>query len=475
MWSTLDVGIKFEKPTNLRAQLSKLDNGRSAERKPSRTNLSQSVDFKSPLASFSSTEEQPGSAKDDKETDKSVPPLEGPPAVDATSKFSALKSFYRTQIAETSSSPADPLMATDIGSSISSPSALNRIMSLYTSSGLGGLYGSGGDKPKSKPPIMREALTAGEGLHLPQKDADLPILRRMVSDECGWDGLASSEQRSAQAPGTRFVDDLRPIPVLLRTKRSKRCKSCKHILVKPEFKPQSTRFRIRLIALSYIPLITLRPLNPTPLPIPSTTGNSTSAPPDPYTLTPLKPTQFLLTLKNHMFDPIKITLATPSRSPGRVASKVTVLCPQFDVGANSDVWDEALQSSTAADPRLSRSGRPGGGGIGGDAGGERIAEAGKVWDKGRNWTSVVVEVAPGSLGGGSGGIAGGTTTKGELEEDDDVLEIPVFVRVEWEGEGNSEESVGMRSDTRKGGEMETVKRELAYWVVLGVGRIKDGL
>lgn len=176
-----------------------------------------------------------------------------------------------------------------------------------------------------------------------------------------------------------------------------------------------------------------------------------------------------------MFDPIKITLATPSRSPGRVASKVTVLCPQFDVGANSDVWDEALQSSTAADPRLSRSGRPGGGGIGGDAGGERIAEAGKVWDKGRNWTSVVVEVAPGSLGGGSGGIAGGTTTKGELEEDDDVLEIPVFVRVEWEGEGNSEESVGMRSDTRKGGEIETVKRELAYWVVLGVGRIKDGL
>lgn len=465
MWSTPDVGIKFEKPTNLRAQLSKLDYGRSGDRKPSKTNLNQSIDFKSPLASFSSTEEQPDRASDDKETSTNVPPLEGPPALDANSKFSALKSFYRTQISETSSSPADPLMASDFGSSISSPSALNRIMSLYTSSGLGGLHGSGGEKPKSKPPVMREALTVGEGLRLPQKDADLPILKRMISEECGWDGLASTEQRNAQPLSTRFVDDLRPLPVLLRTKRSKRCKSCKHILVKPEFKPQSTRFRIRLIALSYIPLISLRPLNPTPQSIPPAAASSSSTPPDPYTLTPLKPTQFLLTLKNHMFDPIKITLATPSRTPGRVASKVTVLCPQFDVGANSDVWDEALQTSTAADPRLSRSGR-----LGGDAGGERIAEAGKVWEKGRNWTSVVVEVVPGSLRG----IAGVDTTDAELEEDDDVLEIPVFVRVEWEGEGNSEESVGMRSDSKKGGESETVKRELAYWVVLGVGRIKDG-
>ncbi|KAK2757204.1 hypothetical protein FQN54_004718 [Arachnomyces sp. PD_36] len=477
MWSTLDVGIKFDKPTNLRAQLSKIENGETADRKPSRTNLSQSVDFKSPLSSFSSTEEQQGNANDgkDKETGTGVAALEGPPILDATSRFSALKTFYRTQIAETSSSPADPLMAPEFGNSFSSPSALNRIMSLYTSSGLGGLYGGGGEKPKSKPPIMREALTSGEGLRIPPKNADLSTIQRMVSEECGWDGLASSEQRTAQPPGTRFIDDLRPLPVLLRTKRSKRCKSCKHILVKPEFKPQSTRFRIRLIALSYIPLITLRPLNPTPPPLslpPAAAGSSAAQqqqqPPDPYTLTPLKPTQFLLTLKNMMFDPIKITLATPSHTPGRISSRVTVLCPQFDVGANSDVWDEALQSGST-DPRLSRSGRLGGGG---ESGGEKVAEAGKVWEKGRNWTSVVVEVVPGSLGGGVGvgGLGGSSADAVELEEDDDVLEIPVFVRVEWEGEGNSEEPMS----GRRGAEAETVKRELAYWVVLGVGRIKGG-
>lgn len=98
-----------------------------------------------------------------------------------------------------------------------------------------------------------------------------------------------------------------------------------------------------------------------------------------------------------------------------------------------------------------------------------------MWEKGRNWTSVVVEVVPGSLGGpGSFGAAAGADAP-ELEEDDDVLEIPVFVRVEWEGEGIHEEPMSMRPEARKGEPETTVKRELAYWVVLGVGKIKDGL
>jgi dynactin-4 len=41
-------------------------------------------------------------------------------------------------------------------------------------------------------------------------------------------------------------------------------------------------------------------------------------------------------------------------------------------------------------------------------------------------------------------------------EDEDILEIPVFIRMEWETEGH---------------EKEAEKRELAYWSVLGVGRI----
>ena len=56
---------------------------------------------------------------------------------------------------------------------------------------------------------------------------------------------------------------------------------------------------------------------------------------------------------------------------------------------------------------------------------------------------------------------------GPLREDEDVLEIPMFVRVEWEGDATNDD-VG----TARGGDKEArVKRELAYWCVLGIGRI----
>lgn len=59
--------------------------------------------------------------------------------------------------------------------------------------------------------------------------------------------------------------------------------------------------------------------------------------------------------------------------------------------------------------------------------------------------------------------------KERIEEDADVCEIAVFVRVEWEtdaqGEGEGQRGLGL------GGAEGREKRELAYWCVLGVGRI----
>ncbi|RAK76265.1 putative dynactin Arp1 p62 subunit RO2 [Aspergillus fijiensis CBS 313.89] len=525
MWSTLDIGIKFDKPTNIRTQLAKLtatDTNPSRSRQMSRT----FADLKSPLSTFSSIDEQfppaPGEARPDDSPDQS----NGPLSPDA--RFHALKSFYKTQISATSSSPSDPL-GVDFGAGFSSPGALNRIISLYTSSSrLSSLYGGASKKPKTKPPVMREALTASEGFKTPAADAEAVLIQRMAADECGWDGLASLEQRVFQSPDARFVEELLPLATLLRTKRAKRCKSCKHILVKPEQKPQSTRFRIRLIALSYIPLPTLRPLVPPPA-AGVTSGSAPGMNLD--ALPPLRPTQLLLTLKNHMFDPVRITLATPSVTPGRVASKVTILCPQFDIGANSDVWDEALQGNTTAagaaaagggtgsnataDQRSSRSGAAPATATTAAPGGhlgmfEKVAEAGKVWDKGRNWTTVVLEVVPGTLPSGSSGVTlqsrnqaprtthskttgndsnsdSDTSSFGgqvpdwtgqaaemqqqqqqqqqqQLQPDEDVLEIPVFVRMEWDSENQID-----RPGVSAAGEM--VKRELAYWMVLGVGRI----
>lgn len=87
-----------------------------------------------------------------------------------------------------------------------------------------------------------------------------------------------------------------------------------------------------------------------------------------------------------------------------------------------------------------------------------MAEAGKVWDKGRNWTSVVVEVVCKAVDGE--GEAG--------EEDADVVEIPVFVRMEYEAEVERVGGGGEGEGEGKGGRE---KRELAFWVVVGVGRV----
>ena len=459
LWTTLDIGIKFDKPTNIRSQLQKMTDSTAQPTLDRSRQASRTFgDLKSPLSTFASIDEQSAAREQEGEQSASQEPEVPPMSTDA--RFAALKSFYRAQIAETSASPNDPL-STDFG--FSSPGALNRLMSLYASSSrLSGLYG-GSKKPKSKPPVMREAITASEGLQLAPENGDEDLIKRITSPSCGWDGMASTAQRAAQSPDARFTDDLLPLPVLLRTKRAKRCKSCKHILVKPETKPQSTRFRIRLIALSYIPLPTLRPLA-----LSTSSTLPTIAPtPDLNSLPPLRPVHVLLTLKNHMFDPVRITLATPPVTPGNVATKVTVLSPQFEIGANSDVWDEALQGASAP--------------LKGDAtmsGMRGVPEAGKVWDKGRNWTTVVLEVVPGTLPGSSaeGGDGNGEGDEGVLavagqNADEDVLEIPVFVRMDWDADAQLEQGnigKGSKPDDK-------VTRELAYWMVFGVGRIQPSL
>lgn len=460
LWTTLDIGIKFDKPTNIRSQLQKMTDATPPAAFDRSRQASRTFDsLKHPLSSAASVGEHANardrSIEHPPKEDSAVPPM----GTDA--RFAALKNFYRTQIAETSNSPNDHL-SSDFG--FSSPGALNRLMSLYSSSSrLSGLYG-GNKKTKSKPPVMREALTVSEGLQVAPKDGEADIIARLSSPGCGWDGVASLDQRAAQSPDARFVDDLLPLPVLLRTKRAKRCKSCKHILVKPETKPQSTRFRIRLIALSYIPLPTLCPLA-----LSSSSALPAIAPtPDLDSLSPLRPIHVLLTLKNHMFDPVRITLATPPVTPGRVATKVTVLSPQFEIGANSDVWDEALQGASAP---LSADSKSSGLGLRG------VPEAGKVWDKGRNWTTVVLEVVPGTLPGSSAeGVNNNPETTDEdvvavaaSKKDEDVLEIPVFVHMDWDADAQlDQQNIGRSKD-------EKVTRELAYWMVLGVGRIQASL
>jgi dynactin-4 len=317
-------------------------------------------------------------------------------------------------------------------------------MSLYSGNSLSSL------NPKSKPSVMREADTSKEGFRLSELDeaSSISTLRQV-----GYDGTVTKSQATSQVDeGARFAEDLWPIPVLLRTKRAKRCPVCRHILSKPEAKVSNTRWRIRLVAGNYIPSISIKPLTPPGAPsLPASVA-----------LSPLKPVQYLLTFKNHMFDQIKVSLATPATTPGRFSSTVTVLCPQFTIDANSDDYD--INEVLKDDRRRDR----------GDDGTHQV-EAGKVWERGRNWVSIVVEVVPASLLLEPKPVL--LKKEGEpeqdlspLREDEDVLEIPMFVRLEWESEA-SQDQVG----TAPGKEKEAKeKRELAYWSVLGIGRISQG-
>ena len=322
------------------------------------------------------------------------------------------------------------------GFNYSSPSSLARIMSLYTG------RGNYGKKDPSRPNEMRESAEASEGLRILDPATEEDTIERMRKE--GWRGTTSIAQQAEQRHPPRFINDLRPRATLLRTKRSKRCGICRHILVKPESKVQSARFKIKLIALNYIPTISVKPLQPSP---------STQVPfIDLNALPPLRASQYLLTLQNPLFDSIKVTLATPALTPGRFQHKITILCPEFEIGSNVDQWDEAL--SLNKDRRLSKhlnlTKTEYAGGDGG-----KVAEAGKVWEKGKNWTTVVVEVVCANI----------DQDESELEEDEDVLEIPVFVMMEWEVEGNADGGEVGKEDEKK------EKRELAYWVVVGVGRI----
>ncbi|KAK5072017.1 hypothetical protein LTS08_000884 [Lithohypha guttulata] len=435
MWTSLDAGIDFANPSGIRQQLEKKDRDRKDNTKStfstSRTGAYNDVSKARGASGLS--KEYNHSAEPADQADQQGQP-DPPKPLDHQSRFNALKSFYREQLIASDTNQTSALDA-----AFSSPSSLTRLMNLYSSSG--GML----KKQKPKISVMREALVISEGLQI----ATDPSLRD--DSVFAYDDTPSPEQTAYQYPAPLGnptavkVSELKPMPTLLRTKRSKRCAACKHILVKPELKVTSTRYRIKLVALNYIPFITLKPV-PTP-------GGLLSAGPDgdpTVKLQPGKPSQWILTLKNPLFENVDVSLGSPSTTPGKHGHKVTILCPQFSIGKNGDVWDDPIsQTLPKSDAQMSLG-----------LGGEQIA--GKVYDRGRNWTSVVIEIVASSI----------VKDKDEPNiQDDDLLQIPVRVNLEWKV--TDEQALRQEHGDKRGTEIEgdDGSRSLSYWVVLGIGRV----
>lgn len=344
----------------------------------------------------------------------------------------------------------------------------------------------------------------------------------------------SDEHTTTDARLLLKYSTLRPQNILLATRRSKRCRICRHILVKPEAKLSSSRYKIRLLAQNYLPSITARLLTPNTAPVPSpnfstkpsmtnstsisTTGLITATLPR---LVPGGASQHTITFQNPRFDPLSIRLAAPTHVPGPPSFSLTILCPQFEVGANADLWDEALLEPGGVARGVGGVGT-GARGVMGEGKGERRrtaeekgdgqrSDVGSVWERGRNWTSVVFEVVPDakppppppapipqpapSTSTSTPAAAGLPTAEATAETPKKppllpprptsggggmkgVLEVPVFVKMAWKGEtaaGTERGGAGAGTGGREGGqggkEEEEEERTVEFWCAIPLGTV----
>lgn len=425
-WSSLDIGVRFSKPTKVTEQLSRL--------------------WK---AKISSIADQEG---------KAAAPQPAAAQHDAT--FANLARFYKEQMNE-SSDQTNPFS----NSPYSSPANLARIMSIY-----GGLSYNALKKSREKPQPMREARNQSEGISTfapGEPSSDDRILEAMRT--LGLQGTLTASQRfeSPYNHDARLIEHSWPMATKLRVRRGKRCRACRQFLVRPETKPDRLRYKIRLIASQHIPRLLIRPLQMTG-PAPNLSFQLRAERMEDVRLRAYQTQQYVLTVRNPIFETVKISLATPATTPGRVASKVTILCPSFSVGPSGDMWDEALSHSTTSDGSRQAAMAS----LTGSVDADRQPEAGKVWERTRNSTSIILEVVPGGIDRAPSIVSSRDNERmEELAEDDDVLEIPIYVRAEWEADPSGHEAL---HHGEKAKPSERVVKELAYWCVLGIGRIVGG-
>ncbi|KAK5136405.1 hypothetical protein LTR08_003531 [Meristemomyces frigidus] len=384
--------------------------------------------------------------------------------------FSSLTTFYKGQLSG-SGEAQNPFS----NSPYSSPANLARIVDIY-----GGLSANALKKSREKPQPMREARDQSEGFSAYRPDGIgheemiISKMRAMNWEDGTTVGLRSSAPTNDNA---RFVDQLWPVAAPLRTRKGKRCKTCRQFIARPDPKSSHMRYKIRLLAMNNLPRCSMKQLH-SPIPAPPNPAfrlrADDSRQPD---LQAHVAQQYVLTIRNPIFDTIRVTLATPATTPGKVASRVTILCPSFAVGPAGDVWDEALSTSTAPVSTSNDGGRKAAmASLTGKASEEsdRQPEAGKIWDRTRNSTSVIVEIVPGQLRPPPSIVPRNDKELAaeELAEDDDVLEVPVYVRAEWETVIEEDAlGQGAKDDKHRDRVGEKVAKEVAYWCVLGVGRI----
>ncbi|KDE05576.1 hypothetical protein MVLG_04071 [Microbotryum lychnidis-dioicae p1A1 Lamole] len=412
-WDSKSVGIIFDKPTGLAQQLQKLDDGSSE------------------LTEF------------DRLKDHFEPYIRrGQAHASASTTTGALAPS--TMPASTSSTIASSVLK-DI------PGLGNRYAHLL--GGMGTRSGKGAEAVNGARDELEpyEALVPANGSVEKGKgvERDDELVREMESLQ-DFEQVAALEKRwtnSWDALELRGVmtDSLRPLRTLLQAKRSKRCPICKHILIKPEQKAASTRFKIKLVASNYLPSIDVYRRPPATIgsrlsaiaagtaslrragPRGSGIGASISGPKgmvemDEEPLRPGRTYTYELSFTNPLYESIQVRLAVarPTASTKAVGAARTdtgadpgvstlatapppyaVNLPSgyFPISAYAEEWefedDDQRMDSDDEDSEESAGG--GGGGEGGDAPKSKRARnaAMGIVERKMNRTTVAMEVAVG--------------------------------------------------------------------------------
>lgn len=117
---------------------------------------------------------------------------------------------------------------------------------------------------------------------------------------------------------SQSVSELKPLRIPLHSKKTKRCPTCRHILIKPEQKAQSVRFKIKLVAANYLPamMATFPPNQEVrqrgagsgkQAPVEDASGGNSLHAGGTY--------PFHLALTNPLYDPIQVRLAVQRQVP----------------------------------------------------------------------------------------------------------------------------------------------------------------
>lgn len=168
-------------------------------------------------------------------------------------------------------------------------------------------------------------------------DMDVELLRHSTTAE----EIAKLEQRWGSSWATSLrTSELRPLRIPLHSKVSKRCPACRHILIKPEQKAQSVRFKIKLAAANYLPALTVA--FPQTQAAKRVAGKAQGSGADSKNLgvmiAGVTTNAFQLALTNPLYDPIQVRLSPQRVTDGR-GFQVSLPLTPFSIGAFAEAWE----------------------------------------------------------------------------------------------------------------------------------------